>query len=96
VTLQLTSEPNAVVVDETSIQVGQRGSFVYLVVDGKAQAHDITVDRQVGELAVVSSGLIGGEHVVSRVPRNLRSGMSVASAAEAPVPLAEVTLPASQ
>jgi len=96
VTLQLTSEPNAVVVEETSVQAGQRGSFVYLVVDGKAQAHDITVDRQVGELAVVSSGLIGGEHVVSRVPRNLRSGMSVASAAEAPVPLAEVTLPASQ
>jgi RND family efflux transporter MFP subunit len=96
VTLQLTSEPHAVVVDDTAIQVGQRGSFVYLVVDGKAQARDITVDRQVGELAVVSSGLIGGEHVVSRVPRNLRSGMLVASAAAAPVPPAEVTLPASQ
>jgi RND family efflux transporter MFP subunit len=95
VTLQLTSEPKAVVVDDTSIQVGQRGSFVYLVVDGKALAHDITVDRQVGELAVVSSGLVGGEHVVSRVPRNLRSGMSVASDDAAPVPPAEVTLPAS-
>jgi multidrug efflux system membrane fusion protein len=96
VTLQLTSEPHAVVVDDTAIQVGQRGSFVYLMLDGKAQAHDITVDRQVGELAVVSSGLIGGEHVVSRVPRNLRSGMSVVSADAAPVPRAEVTLPASQ
>ncbi len=96
VTLQLTSEPNAVVLDDTAIQVGQRGRFVYLVVDGKAQAHDITVDRQIGDLAVVSSGLIGGEQVVARVPRNLRSGMSVASAAAAPVPSAEVTLPASQ
>jgi membrane fusion protein, multidrug efflux system len=96
VTLQLTSEPHAVVVDDTAIQMGQRGSFVYLVVDGKTQARDVTVDRQVGELAVVSSGLIGGEHVVSRVPRNLRSGMSVVSAATAPVPPAEVTLPASQ
>lgn len=95
VTLQLTSEPNAVVVDDNAIQEGQRGRFVYLVVDGKAQAHEITVDRQVGGLAVVSSGLIGGERVVSRVPRNLRSGMPVVSAAAAPAPLPEVTLPAA-
>ncbi len=96
VTLQLTSEPNAVVVEDSCVQAGQRGSFVYLVLAGKAQARDITVDRQVGDLAIVSSGLVGGEHVVARVPRNLRSGMSVAAADAAPMPPAEVTLPASQ
>ena len=96
VTLQLTSEPNAVVIEDTSVQEGQRGSFVYRVVDGKALAHDITVDRRVGGLAVVSSGLTGGEQIVSRVPRNLRSGTRVAFAAAAPIPRAEVTLPASQ
>jgi multidrug efflux system membrane fusion protein len=95
VSLQLTSEPKAVVVDDTSIQVGQHGNFVYLVVDGKAMAQDITVDRQVGALAVVSLGLSGGDRVVSRVPRNLRSGMSVVAAAAAPVPPAQVNLPAS-
>lgn len=93
VSLQLTLEPNAVVIDNAAIQEGQRGSFVYVVVDGKALVQEITVDRQVGGLSVVSSGLSGGEHVVSRVPRNLRSGMAVASAAAAPAPPAEVTLP---
>jgi multidrug efflux system membrane fusion protein len=96
VTLQLTVESNAVVVEQTAVQLGQHGSFVYLIADGEARSHDITVDRQIGELAVVSSGLRGSEQVVSRVPRNLRSGMRVAPAPATPVASAEVTLPDSR
>jgi multidrug efflux system membrane fusion protein len=92
VTLELAVEPKAVVVEDTTIQVGQHGRFVYLVVHGKAVAQDITVDRQVGDLAVVSSGLHGGERIVSRVPRGLRSGTPVAPAPATP----EVTLPESR
>jgi RND family efflux transporter MFP subunit len=96
VTLQLTVEPNAVVVEQTAIQLGQHGSFVYLIAGGEARPHDITIDRQIGDLAVVSSGLGGGEQVVSRVPRNLRSGMRVTPAPATPAASAEVTLPDSR
>ena len=96
VDLQLTVEPQAVVVEQTAVQLGQEGSFVYLVADGEARTRNIRVDRQIGELAVVSAGLKGGEQIVSRVPRNLRSGMRVAPAAPAPSVPAEVTLPTSQ
>lgn len=96
VNLQLTVEPQAVVIEQTAVQLGQNGSFVYLVVDGEARSHNVKVDRQIGELAVVSAGLRGGEQVVSRVPRNLRSGMRVAPAPPVPSATAEVTLPDSR
>jgi len=96
VTLQLTVETEAVVVVQSAVQLGQHGSFVYLIADGEAQSRDITVDRQIGDLAVVSTGLRGGDRVVSRAPRNLRSGMRIVPAAGAQVPSAEVTLPDSR
>jgi RND family efflux transporter MFP subunit len=96
VNLQLTVEPQAVVLAQTAIQPGQNGSFVYLLADGEAHSHNITVDRQIGELAVVSSGLQGGERVVARVPRSLRSGMRVAPAPATPFVPAEVTMPDSR
>jgi membrane fusion protein, multidrug efflux system len=92
VSLQLTVEPNAVVVEQTALQAGQQGSFVYVVDGGRARARNVKVDRQVGDLSVISSGLHGKERVIARVPRNLRSGMRVTPADPAPAPAAEVTL----
>ena len=93
VSLQLTVEPHAIVVEQTAIQSGQTGTFVYVVNGGKARAQNIMVDRQVGELAVISSGLQGNEQVVSRVPRNLHTGMRVTPTGAAAAPPAAVTLP---
>jgi RND family efflux transporter MFP subunit len=95
VDMQLTVEPNAVVVPQTAIQTGQTGYFVYVMAQGKAQATEVKVDRQVGDLAVLSAGLVGGEQVVSRVPRDLRTGMSITPAAAGTSLPAEVTLPKS-
>ncbi|MGH8400988.1 MAG: efflux RND transporter periplasmic adaptor subunit, partial [Gammaproteobacteria bacterium] len=61
----------------TAIQTGQDGNFVYEVTDGKAQVQQIKVDRQLGDLAVISSGLKGGERIITRVSRNLRPGLTV-------------------
>lgn len=96
VTLQLTVDPKAVVVPQGAVLTGQDGNYVYVVRNGKAEQQAIQVDRQVGELAVVASGLKGGETVVARVPRNLRPGMPVTAAPAAPEPQAEITMPGSR
>jgi RND family efflux transporter MFP subunit len=93
VNLQVTVEPKAVVVPQTSIQTGQNGNFVYVVEHGQAAVRDVRVDRQMGNLAVLSEGLTGNEQVIVRAPRDLRIGTKVSSAAGAGTPAAEVTLP---
>jgi RND family efflux transporter MFP subunit len=94
VSMQLTVEPKAVVVPQTAIQTGQNGNYVYIVNQEKAEARDITVDRQMGDLAVLSAGLVGNEQVIAKVPRDLRAGMKVTPLAGVSVPAA-VTLPKS-
>ena len=95
VTMQLAVQPKAVVVPQSAVLTGQDGNYVYIVVDGKAQPRDIKVDRQIGDLAVVSAGLKGGEQLVARVPRTLRAGMSVAPGENQGPPAPIVTLPSS-
>ena len=78
---RLTVQPDAVVVPQSAVQTGQNGNFVYLIEDGKAVIRDVQVDRQVNDLAVITTGLKAGETVVTRTPRNLRPGVKVVSAA---------------
>jgi hypothetical protein len=59
------------------VQPGQDGSFVYIAKDGKAQLHNVQVDRQVDELVVISKGLAGGEPVISDVPPTLAAGSAI-------------------
>jgi multidrug efflux system membrane fusion protein len=94
VSMQLTVEPKAVVVPQTAIQIGQNGNYVYIVEQGKAQARDVTVDRQMGDLGVLSTGLAGSEQVIVKVPRDLRSGIKVTPVPGVSVP-ADIRLPQS-
>ncbi|MGH8397224.1 MAG: efflux RND transporter periplasmic adaptor subunit [Gammaproteobacteria bacterium] len=84
VNTQLTVQPKAVVVPATAVQSGQDGNFVYEVVDDKAQVQNVVVNRQVGDLAVITSGLKGGERVITEVSRNLRPGLAVVLNTPAP------------
>lgn len=93
VDMQLAIQKNAVVVPQSAVQTGQDGNFIYLVVDGKAVVQDIKIDRQIGDLAVVSSGLKGGETVVTLVPRNLRADLAVTPLGTDATPTAPVQLP---
>lgn len=95
VRMQLTLESRAVVVPQTAVQTGQDGNYLYVVEGGEARRRSIAVDRQVGDLTVISSGLTGGEEVVLKVPRGLRPGLHVTIAGSA-APRAEVTLPQSE
>ena len=80
VTLQLSLQQDAVVVPQSAVLTGQQGNYIYVVTDGVAQPANIKVDRQIGDLAVISAGLKGDEYIVTEVPRNLRPGLHVTAA----------------
>ena len=66
VTLKLADQKDAVIVPSAAIQVGQQGSFVYVVgQDGTAQPRPVEVDRTLDGETVIASGLEGGETVVT-------------------------------
>lgn len=77
VTLQLTIQPDAVVVPDSAVQTGQDGNFVYTVVNSHAVIVPVTQDRQIGDEAVISKGLKPGEVVITHVPRTLKNAMPV-------------------
>lgn len=75
--MQLAVQPDAVVIPQIAIQSGQNGNYVFVVRRQTAVIRPVRVDRQVGKLAVVASGLKAGEMVVLHVPRNLHAGLKV-------------------
>lgn len=74
-------EQDALVLPEQAVQPGQEGPFVFVVSEGRARVKNVQVDRQVGELVVISKGLKGDEQIVIDVPPTL--------APNSPVTLAE-------
>lgn len=66
VALRLSEQKDAVIVPSSAMQVGQQGSYVYVVeADGTAQLRPVVVDRTIGDETVLASGLEGGETVVT-------------------------------
>lgn len=55
----------AVVVPSAAVQVSQTGTFVFVVKDDIAKIQPIKVERRFGQDSVISSGLNGGETVVT-------------------------------
>jgi multidrug efflux system membrane fusion protein len=55
----------AVVVPSNAVQVSQTGSFVFVINDNVAKVQPVKVERTVDGLAVIGSGLAGGETVVT-------------------------------
>ena len=65
-------QQDALVIPESAIQLGQGGSYVYALVDGKAHVQAIRVARQLGSQVVVAEGLEAGQQVIVNAPSNLR------------------------
>jgi multidrug efflux system membrane fusion protein len=76
-------EDEAVTLPEGAVQPGQEGPFVFVVEEGRARARNVTVDRQLDGLMVISKGLRGDEQVVIDVPPTLTSGSQVVLATDA-------------
>jgi multidrug efflux system membrane fusion protein len=68
----------SVVVPSAAIQVGQAGSFVFVVKDGVARVQPVQVSRTVENQSVIGKGLDGGETVVTDGQLLLVNGSRVA------------------
>lgn len=78
VTLQLSIEPQAVVVPNASVQASQQGQYVYVVkADDTVELRPVTVAWTAGDEVVIRSGLTPGETVVTDGQLRLTPGARV-------------------
>jgi len=81
ITLDLTTEQNAIVVPAAAVQPSQNGQFVYVVrPDRTVEARNVTIRRQQGEEMVIAQGLAAGEEVVTEGQLRLTPGAKVTTA----------------
>jgi len=78
VTVALTTDPTAVVVPSTAIQVGQQGQYAFVVkADNSVEFRPVVVERTSGQESVVKSGLKPAETVVTDGQLRLVAGSRV-------------------
>jgi multidrug efflux system membrane fusion protein len=71
-------EEQAVTVPAPAVQVSQSGTFVFVVKNGVAEVQDVKVSRTLDGVSVITSGLSGGEMVVTEGHLRLNNGTRVA------------------
>ena len=82
VSLQLSTEERAIVVPAIAVQLSQQGQYVYVVKgDRTVEMRSVTVERQQGDQAIISSGLSAGEQVVTDGQLRLTPGARVTTSA---------------
>jgi multidrug efflux system membrane fusion protein len=80
ITLDMTTEDNALVVPAGAVQPSQSGSFVYVVKpDRSVEARSVVILRQQGEQIVIAQGLKPGEEVVTEGQLRLTPGAKVST-----------------
>jgi len=78
ITLDLTTENNAIVVPAGAVQPSQSGTFVYVVKpDQSVEARNVVILRQQGEQIVIAQGLQPGEEVVTEGQLRLTPGAKI-------------------
>jgi len=78
VSVLLRTEPDAIVIPPTAVQVGQNGNFVYVIKDDNtAESRSVTVDRTVDGVSVITHGLKPGERVAVDGQLRLTDGVQV-------------------
>jgi multidrug efflux system membrane fusion protein len=76
--LTLTSQPNAIVVPSQAIQVGQSGTYVFVIKnDLTVESRPVVVDRSLDGESVIAKGLQPGEKVVTDGQLRLVPGAKV-------------------
>jgi membrane fusion protein, multidrug efflux system len=77
-TLTLGEQRNAVVVPSEAVQLGPKGSYVFLIDEAaKAQLREVVVDRTAGGDTLIAKGLNGGEKIVVDGQSRLLPGTAV-------------------
>lgn len=75
--LLLTVRRGVSTVPAPAVQRGPKGTFAYVISDGKADVRTIEVERVAEDVAIVKSGLSPGEQVVVEGQNQLRPGSKV-------------------
>ena len=70
--------PNAILVPQTAVMQGQNGTFVYVVVDGKAQVRAVTAGDWYLNYWIIVDGLKTGDIVIAQGVNKVHNGSSVA------------------
>lgn len=75
-TITLDEQADAVVIPACAVQPDSAGkSFVYMVgADSVVQSRNVTVDRTIGDQVIISSGISGGDTIVTDGQLKLRNG----------------------
>jgi multidrug efflux system membrane fusion protein len=82
IVLTLTNQPDAIVVPAQSLQTSQQGQFIYVLkADQTVEMRKIVLDRTIGDEAVISSGLVAGETVITDGLLRITPGAKVQIAA---------------
>lgn len=82
IVLTLTNQPDAIVVPARSLQTSQQGQFIYVLkADQTAEMRKVVFDRTIGDEAVISSGLVAGETVITDGLLRITPGAKVQIAA---------------
>jgi membrane fusion protein, multidrug efflux system len=78
VTLELDTLPNATVVPQQALQIGQDGAFVFVVTDqSTVDQRAVTAGQHVGDDVVIQKGIAPGERVVTEGQLRLEQGTRV-------------------
>src|SRR5690349_4080279 len=76
-TLRLFVEQNALVVPTQAVVTGQHGTYVYVVDGDTAKQRPVSIERAIGGISVVASGLTDGARVVTDGQSRLTPGAKV-------------------
>jgi multidrug efflux system membrane fusion protein len=76
-TLRLFVEQNALVVPTQAVVTGQRGTYVYVIDGDTAKQRPVSIERAIGGISIVASGLTDGARVVTDGQSRLTPGAKV-------------------
>jgi len=78
VSMTLAEDPAALVVPQAAVQIGQNGTFVFVIRDDNtAEARKVVASRIIDGMSVISSGIEAGERVVIDGQLRLTNGSRV-------------------
>jgi len=87
VSLQLTTQPHAVIVPNQAVQTGQNGQFVYVVkTDKTVELRPVVTGARIDQDLVISRGLEPGETIVTEGHLRLAPGSKVQTPNDRPGP----------
>ena len=88
-----TQQQNAISVASAAVQTGQQGRFVFVVVDGVARRRPVTLERSLGDRAVVRGEIANGDRVIVDGAQRVTDGARVVDRTAAPQRVSAVEAP---